>query len=125
MRTRLRTLSCTALRMATPVRAWFDLATSAISSVSAACDAARASSSEVHKLLWFRSMSPTPIERRAQPGATAAERERSTRILAKSLVRDLLQNGYEPGDIVNLATHILDHVAEHVSKECAKTARRD
>ena len=125
MRSRLRTLSCTALRIATLTRTWFDLATSAISSLSAACDAARASSSEVHKLLWFRSMSPTPMERRAPAGATAAERERSIRILAKSLVRDLLQNGYEPGDIVNLTTHVLDHVADHVSKECAKTARRD
>ena len=65
------------------------------------------------------------MERRAPAGATAAERERSIRILAKSLVRDLLQNGYEPGDIVNLTTHVLDHVADHVSKECAKTARRD
>lgn len=80
---------------------------------------------EVHLLLWFGSMSSPAMERRARTGGTAAERERSIRILAKSLVRDLLQNGYEPGDIVNLATHILDHVAVHVGKECAKTARRD
>lgn len=71
-------------------------------------------------------MSPTVMERRARTGATAAERERSIRILAKSLVRELLQEGYEPNELVNLATHILDHVTAHVSKEGAKTApRRD
>lgn len=65
----------------------------------------------------------TTTERRAP--ASTAERERSTRILAKSLVRDLLHDGYQPGDIVNLATHLIEHVTAHVSKEGAKTARRD
>lgn len=69
-------------------------------------------------------MSATAMERRALPEATAAERERSIRILAKSLVHELLRDGYEPNDLVNLATHILDHVTAHVSKECAKTAHR-
>ncbi|HWN66762.1 MAG TPA: hypothetical protein VNM90_03930 [Haliangium sp.] len=70
-------------------------------------------------------MSSTTTERKARAATTTAERERSTRILAKSLVRDLLQDGYTPSDIVNLATHIIDHVATHVSKEGAKTARHD
>jgi hypothetical protein len=69
-------------------------------------------------------MSSPTTERRARAAATTAERERSTRILAKSLVRDLLHDGYEPSDIVNLATHIIEHVTVHMSKECAKTARR-
>jgi hypothetical protein len=69
--------------------------------------------------------STTMTEHRARAAATTAERERSTRILAKSLVRDLLQDGYKPTDIVNLATHIIEHVTAHMSKECAKTARRD
>lgn len=67
-------------------------------------------------------MSPIAMERRARTAATAAEREPSIRILAKSLVRELLRDGYEPNDLVNLATHILDHVTVHVTQECAKTA---
>jgi hypothetical protein len=67
-------------------------------------------------------MSSTTTERRA---ATTAERDRCTRILAKSLVRDLLHDGYEPSDVINLATHIIEHVTAHVSKEGAKTARHD
>jgi hypothetical protein len=70
-------------------------------------------------------MSSPTTERRARTAATTAERERSTRILAKSLVRDLLHDGYEPSDIVNLATHILDHVTAHFSKDGAKTAHGD
>jgi hypothetical protein len=69
-------------------------------------------------------MSSPSTERKAL-AATTAERDRSTRILAKSLVRDLLHDGYEPSDIVNLATHIIEHVTAHMHKECAKTARRD
>lgn len=64
---------------------------------------------------------PSPTTGRR--ATTSAERERSNRILAKSLVRDLLHDGYEPSDVINLATHIIEHVTEHVSKECAKTAR--
>lgn len=40
------------------------------------------------------------------------ERERSVRILAKSLVRDLTSQGYATCDIVNLATHLLDQVTQ-------------
>lgn len=64
-----------------------------------------------------------PPNTTARSTATLAERERSTRILAKSLVRDLLHDGYAPSDVINLATHIIEHVTAHVSKECAKPAR--
>lgn len=64
-------------------------------------------------------------ESRARLAASTAERDRSTRILAKSLVRDLLHDGYAPADVINLATHIIEHVTAHVSKESAKTAPHD
>lgn len=56
------------------------------------------------------------------------ERERSVRILAKTLVRDLTSQGYATCDIVNLATHLLDQVtqgqvAQAAAKGGAKTAR--
>ena len=43
-----------------------------------------------------------------------ANRERSLRILSKSLYRDLRQNGYEPKQIVALASELIEQVTTDI-----------
>ena len=42
-------------------------------------------------------------------------RERSLRILSKSLYRDLRQNGYEPKQIVALASELIEQVTTDIT----------
>jgi hypothetical protein len=44
-------------------------------------------------------------------------RERSLRILSKSLYRDLRQNGYEPKQIVALASELIAQVTTDISDQ--------
>jgi len=44
-------------------------------------------------------------------------RERALRILSKSLYRDLRQNGYEPKQIVALASELIEQVTTDISDE--------
>ena len=44
-------------------------------------------------------------------------RERALRILSKSLYRDLRQNGYEPNQIVALASELIAQVTTDISDE--------
>jgi len=44
-------------------------------------------------------------------------RERALRILSKSLYRDLRQNGYEPKQIVSLASELIAQVTTDISDE--------
>ena len=44
-------------------------------------------------------------------------RERALRILSKSLYRDLRQNGYEPKQIVALASELIAQVTTDISDE--------
>ncbi len=46
-----------------------------------------------------------------------ASRERSLRILSKSLYRDLRQNGYEPKQIVALASELIEQVTTDITTE--------
>ena len=45
-----------------------------------------------------------------QTESPVVNRDRALRILSKSLYRDLRQNGYEPKQIVALASELIDHV---------------
>jgi len=44
-------------------------------------------------------------------------RERALRILSKSLYRDLRQNGYEPKQIVALASELIEQVTSDMAGE--------
>jgi hypothetical protein len=44
-------------------------------------------------------------------------RERSLRILSKSLYRDLRQNGYEPKQIVALASELIEQVTTDITTD--------
>ena len=55
----------------------------------------------------------------AAPGSTAPapNKERALKILSKSLYRELRQNGYEPKQIVALATEILGLVTSDIKDD--------
>jgi len=44
-------------------------------------------------------------------------KERALRILSKSLYRDLRQNGYEPKQIVSLASELIAHVTTDMTDQ--------
>jgi hypothetical protein len=52
-----------------------------------------------------------------QTEAPVVNRERALRILSKSLYRDLRQNGYEPKQIVALASELIEQVTTDISDE--------
>lgn len=47
----------------------------------------------------------------------AANRERALKILSKSIYRELRQNGYEPKQIVALATEIIGLVTSDIKED--------
>jgi hypothetical protein len=47
----------------------------------------------------------------------AVNRERALRILSKSLYRDLRQNGYEPKQIVAVASELIEQVTSDMAKD--------
>lgn len=49
--------------------------------------------------------------------APVINRERALRILSKSLYRDLRQNGYEPKQIVALASELIEQVTRDMAGE--------
>ena len=46
-----------------------------------------------------------------------AERQKQVRILAKSLFRDLIAQGYDERQIVSLATELISEVTTHMANE--------
>ena len=52
-----------------------------------------------------------------QTESTIMSRERALRILSKSLYRDLRQNGYEPRQIVGLASELIAQVTTDLTDE--------
>ena len=52
-----------------------------------------------------------------QTETPAMNRERALRILSKSLYRDLRQNGYEPKQIVALASELIAQVTTDMADE--------
>ena len=52
-----------------------------------------------------------------QTETPAMNRERALRILSKSLYRDLRQNGYEPKQIVAVASELIAQVTTDISDE--------
>jgi hypothetical protein len=52
-----------------------------------------------------------------QSETPAVNRERALRILSKSLYRDLRQNGYEPKQIVAVASELIAQVASDISDD--------
>ncbi len=53
--------------------------------------------------------SPVPV--------TAPNRERALKILSRSLYRELRQNGYEPKQIVALATELISQVTSDIKDD--------
>lgn len=51
--------------------------------------------------------------------AQAPNRERALKILSKSLYRELRQNGYEPKQIVALATELITLVTTDIKEDSA------
>jgi hypothetical protein len=52
-----------------------------------------------------------------QTDSPVINRDRALRILSKSLYRDLRQNGYEPKQIVNLASELIAQVTTDMTDE--------
>ncbi len=52
-----------------------------------------------------------------QSETPVVNRERALRILSKSLYRDLRQNGYEPKQIVAVASELIAQVTSDISDE--------
>lgn len=50
------------------------------------------------------------------PQDTLIQRNRSVRILAKSIFRELQAQGYDDKQIVSLATELLSEVTQHVGR---------
>jgi hypothetical protein len=53
----------------------------------------------------------------AQTEVPVINKERALRILSKSLYRDLRQNGYEPKQIVSLASELIAHVTTDMTDQ--------
>jgi hypothetical protein len=53
----------------------------------------------------------------AAPTTTAPNRERALKILSKSIYRELRQNGYEPKQIVALATELISLVTTDIKED--------
>jgi hypothetical protein len=51
------------------------------------------------------------------PAATTSNRERALKILSKSIYRELRQNGYEPKQIVALATELISLVTTDIKED--------
>ena len=62
---------------------------------------------------------PTPLP--AKPGASAPStlpnREKALKILSKSIYKELRQNGYEPKQIVALATELISQVTSDIKDD--------
>jgi len=59
---------------------------------------------------------PTALATR-DPAPTVQNRERALKILSKSLYKELRQNGYEPKQIVALATELIGHVTSDMKED--------
>jgi hypothetical protein len=51
------------------------------------------------------------------PAAASTNRERALKILSKSIYRELRQNGYEPKQIVALATELISLVTTDIKED--------
>ncbi len=54
---------------------------------------------------------------RTPEGATLPNREKALKILSKSIYKDLRQNGYEPRQIVALASEIISLVTSDIKDD--------
>ena len=52
-----------------------------------------------------------------EPSVTTPNRERALKILSKSIYRELRQNGYEPKQIVALATELISLVTTDIKED--------
>jgi hypothetical protein len=52
-----------------------------------------------------------------ETAATSSNRERALKILSKSIYRELRQNGYEPKQIVALATELITLVTTDIKED--------
>ena len=57
------------------------------------------------------------LAQRENPAASSPNRERALKILSKSLYRELRQNGYEPKQIVALATELVTLVTSDIKED--------
>jgi hypothetical protein len=57
------------------------------------------------------------------PSEPLIQRNRSVRILAKTIYRELKSQGYGDRQIVSLATELLTEVTEEMSRESARPAK--
>lgn len=48
--------------------------------------------------------------------------ERATKILAKTLYRELVNNGFSNKDIINFSKEMLDHMASEIKKQAESNA---
>lgn len=57
------------------------------------------------------------VREATQPVVPTQSRERALKILSKSLYRELRQNGYEPKQIVSLATELISQVTNDIKDD--------
>jgi hypothetical protein len=70
-------------------------------------------------MAWtMHSRGTTPVETRPQPEteSTKQERKRALRILAKSIHRDLVGEGFSEREILGLAGDLIGHVTAQLAK---------
>jgi hypothetical protein len=60
------------------------------------------------------------LDREGLLGSARAEREKSLKILAKSIYRELKANGYEAREVVSLSTELLSLLATEIKPDPAK-----
>jgi hypothetical protein len=57
------------------------------------------------------------VQAQRESAATTTNRERALKILSKSIYRELRQNGYEPKQIVALATELITLVTTDIKED--------
>lgn len=66
---------------------------------------------------WEEGSMSQALASQASAPAAAPNRERALKILSRSLYRELRQNGYEPKQIVALATELISQVTSDIKDD--------
>jgi hypothetical protein len=69
------------------------------------------------KLARTISMQTRTMQTKSSPEAGKADRNKAVRILAKSIYRDLTQQGYDDRQIVNLASELIAEVTAQLASK--------
>jgi hypothetical protein len=60
---------------------------------------------------------PTAVSPASSPAASIPNRDKALKILSKSIYKEMRQNGYEPKQIVALATELISLVTSDIKED--------